>query len=81
MNTSSIKRKLSVCRRCEFLCTDCPHALPCAVQGQQVKPVECYLCWHNQGTILPMDCRLRRQRTAMVSKGAQSLTRPHPGRS
>ncbi len=76
MNTSSIKRKLQVCRRCEFLCEGCPHALPCAVQGQRVKPVECYLCWHNQGTVLPRDCRLRPRPAAHVGKNAKSSARP-----
>ncbi len=61
MNTGSIKRKLRICKRCEFLCTRCPHALPCEQQRQRVRPVECYLCWHNQGTVLPRDCALRRQ--------------------
>ena len=61
MNTGSIKRKLRICKRCEFLCTRCPHALPCAVQNQRVRPIECYMCWHNQGTVLPRDCALRRQ--------------------
>jgi hypothetical protein len=75
MNTSSIKRKLRVCRRCEFLCTGCPHALPCAVQGQRVKPVECYLCWHNKGTVLPRDCRLR-PRPARTGKSAKGSARP-----
>jgi hypothetical protein len=60
MNTSSIKRKLRVCNRCAYLCTGCPHALPCTTQGQRVRPTECYVCWHNQGTVLPKDCRLRR---------------------
>jgi hypothetical protein len=71
MNTSSIKRKLRVCRRCEFLCTGCPHALPCAVQGQRVKPVECYLCWHNKGTVLPSDCGLRHRGTALVGRSTK----------
>jgi hypothetical protein len=75
MNTSSIKRKLQVCRRCEFLCTGCPHALPCAVQGQQVKPVECYLCWHNQGTVLPGDCSLRHTAMALSGKNAKGPAR------
>ncbi len=59
MNTGSIKRRLRICKRCEFLCTNCPHALPCSVQGQPVRPTECYICWHNEGTLLPKDCRLR----------------------
>lgn len=75
MNTSSIKRKLQVCRRCEFLCTGCPYALPCAVQGQQVKPVECYFCWHNQGTVLPTDCRLRRRGIILAGKATKSQSR------
>jgi len=61
MNTGSIKRKLRICKRCEFLCTRCPHAMPCTVQRQRVRPIECYLCWHNQGTVLPRDCRFRHQ--------------------
>jgi len=60
MNTSAIRRRLRVCKRCDYFCTGCPHALPCEKQGQKVRPTECYLCWHNQGTILPKDCRLRR---------------------
>ena len=60
MNISSIKRKLWVCKRCAYLCTGYPHASPCDRQGGRVTPVECYLCWHNQGTILPRDCQLRR---------------------
>ena len=63
MNTSSIKRKLPTCRRCAYLCTGCPHALPCSQQGQQVRPTECYVCWYNEGTILPKDCRVRRVQT------------------
>jgi hypothetical protein len=59
MNTSSIKRKLSTCRRCAYTCTGCPHALPCSRQGQRVRPTECYVCWHNEGTVVPKDCRLR----------------------
>jgi hypothetical protein len=80
MNTSAIKRKLRVCRRCEFLCAGCPHALPCAMQGQRVKPVECYVCWHNKGTVLPGDCSLRRESMAPVSAGTRNLTRHRPGR-
>jgi Fe-S-cluster-containing dehydrogenase component len=60
MNTGSIKRRLRACKGCAYLCTSCPHALPCVRQGQKVRPTECYLCWHNQGTVLPKDCRLRR---------------------
>jgi hypothetical protein len=75
MNTSSIKRKLQVCRRCEFLCMGCPHALPCEVQGQRVRPVECYLCWHNPGTVLPTDCALRRQPVAPAGKSANGQPR------
>ena len=63
MNTSSIKRKLQSCRRCDFLCTGCPHALLCSRQGQRVRPTECYVCWHNEGTVLPRDCRLRHAHT------------------
>ena len=63
MNTSSIKRKLSTCRRCAFLCTACPYALPCSKQGQRVRPTECYVCWHNEGTLLPKDCRHRQAPT------------------
>jgi hypothetical protein len=63
MNTSSIKRKLPPCRRCDFLCTGCPHALLCSKQGQRVRPTECYVCWHNEGTVLPRDCRLRHAHT------------------
>ena len=37
-----------------------PTPLPCERQGQKVRPTECYVCWHNQGTMLPKDCRLRR---------------------
>jgi len=59
MNTSAIKRKLHACRHCEYLCTGCPHALPCNRQGQRVRPTECYVCWHNEGTVLPKECRLR----------------------
>ncbi|HPC95747.1 MAG TPA: hypothetical protein PLU87_12450 [Sedimentisphaerales bacterium] len=59
MNTGSIKRRLRVCQGCAYLCKGCPHALPCIRQGQKVRPTECYVCWHNQGTILPRDCRLR----------------------
>jgi hypothetical protein len=59
MNTSSIKRKLPTCRRCAYTCTGCPHALPCSRQGQRVRPTECYVCWHNEGTVVPKDCRLR----------------------
>ena len=79
MNTSAIKRKLKVCRRCEFLCTGCPHALPCAVQGQHVKPVECYLCWHNKGTVLPRDCHLRPdppREQAKASKAPRDRVQP-----
>jgi hypothetical protein len=60
MNLNAIRRKLAVCKRCDYRCTGCPHALPCVRQGQNVRPTECYLCWHNEGTILPRDCRLRR---------------------
>ena len=60
MNINSIKRKLWVCKRCTYVCTDCPHALACDRQGRRVTPIECYLCWHNQGTVLPRDCGLRR---------------------
>jgi len=60
MNTNAIRRKLSVCKRCRYDCADCPYALPCIRQGQRVRPTECYLCWHNEGTTLPADCRLRR---------------------
>jgi len=60
MNTSAIKRRLTVCKRRDYLCTGCPHALPCERQGQKVRPTECYVCWHNQGTILPKDCPVRR---------------------
>jgi hypothetical protein len=81
MNTSSIKRKLKVCRRCDFLCVSCPHALPCAVQGQRVRPVECYLCWHNQGTVLPTDCPLRRRPTAPAGKSTRISNLPRPGKS
>ena len=63
MNTSSIRRKLLTCRRCDFLCTGCPHAVLCHKQGQQVRPTECYVCWHNEGTVLPRDCRLRHAHT------------------
>ncbi len=76
MNTSSIKRKLPACRRCEFLCTGCPYTQPCAVQGQRVKPVECCLYWHNQGTVLPTDCRLRRRRTGYIRE-----QKVNPGRA
>jgi len=60
MNTSAIKRRLRVCKRCDYFCTGCPHALPCERQGQKVRPTECYVCWHNQGTSVPKQCRLRR---------------------
>ncbi len=60
MNTNAIKRRLRICKRCDYSCTGCPNALPCQRQGQKVRPTECYVCWHNQGTILPRDCRLRR---------------------
>ncbi|HQN34518.1 MAG TPA: hypothetical protein PK019_14000 [Sedimentisphaerales bacterium] len=60
MNTGSIKRRLRVCQGCAYLCKGCPHALPCVRQGQRVRPTECYVCWHNQRTALPRDCRLRR---------------------
>jgi hypothetical protein len=76
MNTISIKRKLKVCRRCEFLCARCPHALPCEAQGQRVRPVECYLCWHNQGTVLPTDCGVRHRAIAPAGKGLKRPARP-----
>lgn len=75
MNTSSIRRKLRVCSRCAYLCTRCPHALPCAQQGPRVRPMECYLCWHNQGTILPADCGLRRPQVGRGKK--QQAQRRH----
>ena len=68
MNTVSIKRKLRVCKRCEFLCKQCPHALPCEKQGQRVRPMECYLCWYNQGTVLPRDCPVRRKPVGRAEK-------------
>ena len=73
MNTSSIRRKLRVCKGCMFACKNCPHALPCARQGQRVTPTECYLCWYNQGTILPRDCAVRR--TPARRTVAQKLAR------
>ena len=76
MNTVSIKRKLRVCKRCEFLCARCPHALPCAIQRQRVRPIECYLCWHNPGTLLPKDCGLRRRSAHPVGEDAKARTRP-----
>lgn len=60
MNTNAIRRKLRVCKRCTYQCADCPYALVCDKQGRRVTPVECYVCWHNQGTALPGDCHLRR---------------------
>jgi hypothetical protein len=78
MNTNSIRRKLRVCSRCAFLCTGCPHALPCARQGQRVRPTECYLCWHNQGTVLPTDCALRHRTAAAVGKNVTTRARPRP---
>ena len=60
MNLSAIRRKLSICKRCDYRCTGCPHALPCVRQGRQVRPTECYICWHNEGNVLPRNCRLRR---------------------
>jgi len=71
MNTGSIKRRLRVCKRCEFLCTRCPHALHCAKQGQRVRPTECYICWHNDGTILPKDCRVRARQVELVARVEQ----------
>lgn len=71
MNTGSIKKRLRVCKRCEFLCTHCPHALQCAKQGQQVRPTECYICWHNDGTILPKDCRVRARQAEMAARAEQ----------
>jgi hypothetical protein len=60
MNTTAIRRKLRSCKGCRYACSDCPYALPCVRQGRSVRPIECYLCWHNEGTTLPADCRLRR---------------------
>lgn len=60
MNTTAIRRKLRTCKGCRYLCTDCPYALPCIRQGRDVRPIECYLCWHNEGIAVPADCRLRR---------------------
>ena len=60
MNTSAIKRRLRACKGCNYFCTGCPHALPCERQGQKVRPTECYVCWHNQGTMLLKDCRVSR---------------------
>lgn len=59
MNTRSIRNKLRVCNRCDYLCDKCPHALQCVRLGQQVRPTECYICWHNEGTVLPRDCHVR----------------------
>lgn len=59
MNTGVIRSKLRVCKRCDSLCAKCSHALPCAMLGQRVRPTECYICWHNEGTALPSDCRVR----------------------
>lgn len=70
MNTNSIKRKLRVCRRCQFLCTACPHTMACATQGQRVRPLECYLCWYNQGTVLPKSCVVRRGPAGRAGKKA-----------
>ncbi|MBP7050388.1 MAG: hypothetical protein KBE65_05175 [Phycisphaerae bacterium] len=72
MNTGSIKMRLRPCRRCEYLCTDCPHALHCAVQGQRVRPTECYICWHNEGTLLPKDCRVRNRNPAPAARADRS---------
>jgi hypothetical protein len=72
MNTGVIRSKLRVCKRCDSLCEKCPHALPCAMLGQRVRPTECYICWHNEGTALPRDCRVR-NRTAAKAAGP----RPH----
>ncbi len=76
MNTSAIRRKLRVCSRCAFRCTGCPHALPCAKQGQRVRPMECYLCWHNQGTVLPTDCALRHPQVGRSKKRQAAPGRP-----
>lgn len=64
MNAHSIQTKVRVCRRCNYLCAECPHVLPCTTLGQKVRPTECYICWHNEGTTLPKDCRIRSRRTA-----------------
>lgn len=77
MNTGSIKKRLRVCKRCEFLCTGCPHALLCAVQGQRVRPTECYICWHNEGTVLPKDCRIRSCRPAAPARTARPSRAKH----
>lgn len=62
MNTRSIRNKLRVCKRCDYLCAKCPHAMQCARLGQRVRPTECYICWHNEGITLPRDCRVRSRR-------------------
>lgn len=64
MNTGVIRSKLRVCKRCDYLCEKCPHALQCAALGQRVRPTECYICWHNEGTALPRDCRVRNRPAA-----------------
>jgi hypothetical protein len=71
MNTGSIKKRLRVCKRCEFLCTHCPHVLPCARLGQKVRPTECYICWHNEGTVLPKDCRVRSRSVPAAARAEQ----------
>lgn len=67
MNTRSIRNKLRVCKRCDYLCAKCPHVLACARLGQRVRPTECYICWHNEGTVLPRDCRVRDRRPAAAA--------------
>ncbi len=70
MNTGVIRSKLRVCKRCDHLCAKCPHALECSMLGQRVRPTECYICWHNEGTVLPRDCRVR-NRTAAKAAGSK----------
>ncbi len=77
MNTRVIRSKLRVCKRCDYLCTECPHVLSCAMLGQKVRPTECYMCWHNEGVILPRDCRVRNRQAA---KAAGAKPRSHTTR-